>query len=319
MTEEIKLNATVKKLLDEVDILYPDGHVFVQFDGDKAGYVRHDQASQKVLPGGLFITVNKTDAPDYTASHELLHLLLLLQGFPQVFFDLSLGNSQLDEQMMIMATDLYDVVMHRVVVDIQRKHDLITPEIEDLYLKGIEATLTPEGEGDDDERTLRLLTLLDAMVFYGDHLAQVEATLADKYPVAFAAAKDLYAKTLDRPVDSPTEMRRQIVKLFANFDDQLKAWGLPALRNKDFTTLTPALSERQLRLKVRQVFEIYHSDMTGRHGEKDVYVGLRRSDRQNSFVIGAPKPNTPQAFVELYDQPVKEFLESRGIPYLIRK
>ena len=108
---QIELNAEVKKLLDEVNANYPEGSVFVQFGDQKVGYVRHDQASQKVLPGGLFITVNDLTAPDYTASHELLHLLMLLKGFPQIFFQLSLGNSQLDEQMMIMATDLYDTVM----------------------------------------------------------------------------------------------------------------------------------------------------------------------------------------------------------------
>ena len=106
MSEKIELNATVQKLLAEVNDRYPDGSVFVQFGDQKTGYVRHDQASQKVLPGGLFITVNDVTAPDYTASHELLHLLMLLQGFPQIFFSLSLGNAQLDEQMMIMATDL---------------------------------------------------------------------------------------------------------------------------------------------------------------------------------------------------------------------
>ena len=114
-------------------------------------------------------------------------------------------------------------------------------------------------------------------------------------------------------------MRRQIVKLFRLFDEQMQAWGLPALHNNDFTTLTPALSERQLRLKVRQVFEIFHSDMQSRHGDKEVYVGIRRNDRQNSFVLPAPQPNTPDAFVKWYDTPVQTFLEDRGIPYLVRK
>ena len=316
---QIELNAEVKKLLDEVNANYPEGSVFVQFGDQKVGYVRHDQASQKVLLGGLFITVNDLTAPDYTASHELLHLLMLLKGFPQIFFQLSLGNSQLDEQMMIMATDLYDTVMHRVVVDVQRQHGLIDDEIEAQYLKGIQATLSPEKAGDNDERTLRLLTLLDAIVFYGDHLASVADELNRDYPTAFAAAQKLYQAWATKPVTSPFEMRRQIVKLFGLFDGQLREWGLPALRNRDFTTLTPALSERQLRLKVRQVFEIFHSEMTGRHGEKDVYVGVRRNDGQNSFVIEAPKPNKPETFVKLYDQPVQEFLEKHGIPYILRK
>ena len=106
----------------------------------------------------MVIIVTDLTAPNYTASHELLHLLMLLKGFPQIFFQLSLGDKELDEQMMIMSTDLYNIAMHRVVVAEQRKHGFITDEIEEQYLKGIEHTLTPEKE-EDDERTLRLLTL----------------------------------------------------------------------------------------------------------------------------------------------------------------
>lgn len=215
--ETIKLNDTNQALLDQVNQLYPEGTVFVQFHGEKSGYVRHDQATQKSLPGGLVIIVTDLTAPNYTASHELLHLLMLLRGFPQIFFQLSLGDQQLDEQMMIMATDLYNVAMHRVVVAEQRKQGLIDDQIEAEYLKGIEHTLTKEN-GDDDERTLRLLTLLDALVFYGDHIDQYSATLKDNYPVAFAAAQKLYGKITAKPIKSPFDMRRCVIKVFALFD-----------------------------------------------------------------------------------------------------
>lgn len=96
--------------------------------------------------------------------------------------------------MMIMATDLYDTVMHRVVTAEQRKHGLIDDQIEAEYFKGIEHTLTPESDQADDERTMRLLTILDALVFYGtgDHLAEYEAQLTKLYPVATQAAVAMY-------------------------------------------------------------------------------------------------------------------------------
>ncbi len=316
--EEIKLNETNKALLDQVNQLYPEGTVFVQFHGDKAGYVRHDQATQKTLPGGLVIIVTDLTAPNYTASHELLHLLMLLRGFPQIFFQLSLGDKQLDEQMMIMATDLYNVAMHRVVVAEQRKHSLIDEQIEAEYLKGIEHTLTKEN-GDDDERTLRLLTLLDALVFYGDHIDKYADTLKANYPVAFTAAQKLYGEITAKPIKSPFDMRRCVIKVFSLFDQQMEEWGLPALNNNKFTTLSPVLSERQLRLEVRQVFEIFHSDMKDRQNGRRAYVGLRRSDGQNSFVMDAPHPVTPEEFKRIYSLPVKEFLEKEHVPYIVRK
>ncbi|WP_251548142.1 IpaB/EvcA family protein [Limosilactobacillus caecicola] len=323
MPEKFKLNQAAQSLLDAVNELYPEGNVFVQFDEDKepVGYVRHDQARQTNLPGGLVITVTDMTAPNYTASHELLHLLMLLRGFPQIFFQLSLGDEQLDEQMMIMSTDLYDVAMHRVVVAEQRKHNLIDDQIEAEYLKGIQATITKEtAGGEDDERTLRLLTLLDAIVFYGGHLDKVRDQLEQDYPLAFAAALKMYDQIAERRIDSPFEMRRQIVKLYRLFDEQLLDWGLPALHNNEFTTVSPVLSARQLRLKVRQVFEIFHSDMKDRRGHDDIYIGLRRNDHQNSFTLRGPSgKNRSQKFVEMYDEPVEKLLEDLNVPYIVRK
>lgn len=316
---EIKLNDTNKKLLDEVNALYPEGTVFVQFHGEKSGYVRHDQATQKTLPGGLFIIVTDLTEPNYTASHELLHLLMLLRGFPQIFFQLSLGDKELDEQMMIMSTDLYNVAMHRVVVAEQRKHGLINDQVEQEYLKGIEHTLTKEGGEDDDERTLRLLTLLDALVFFGDHLDKYEQTLQADYPLALAAAKKMYTEITAKPIKTPFDMRRSIVKIYSLFDQQMQDWKLPALHNNEYTTVSPVLSERQLRLEMRQVFEIFHSDMKERGTTKRAYVGLRRSDEQNSFTIPAPNPETPAEFKKIYSTPVKEFLEQHSVPYIVRK
>lgn len=320
MTEEkIELNDTNKALLEEINSLYPDGTVFVQFHGEKAGYVRHDQATQKTLPGGLFIIVTDLTAPNYTASHELLHLLMLLQGFPQIFFQLSLGDKELDEQMMIMSTDLYNVAMHRVVVAEQRKHGLIDDQIEELYFKGIEHTLTKEGTKDDDERALRLLTLLDALVFYGDDLPKFEARLQENYPLALAAAKKIYQEIAAKPIKSPFDMRRTIVRLYGLFDEQMQEWGMPALHNNEYTTVSPVLSARQLRLEMRQVFEIFHSDMKERGTSRRAYVGLRRNDHQNSFTMAAPQPETPEAFKKIYGMPVQKFLEEHSIPYIVRK
>lgn len=317
--KKVPLKAATEELLDRVNDLYPTGTVFLDFEGDQVGYVRHDQAQQKAFPGGLMITLTDLTEPDYTASHELLHLLMLLQGFPQIFFQLSLGDDELDEQMMIMATNLYNVAMHTVVVDEQRKHDLITDQIEDEYLAGIHEILSDETADEDNERTLRLLTLLDALVFYGDHLDRVADDLTTRYPLALKTVQDLYAQAFDKAIDSPYAMRRVIVRLFKLFDEQMKAWQLPPLHNLEFTTVSPVLSERQLRLSVKQVFEIFNSDMKNRESGEPAYVGLRRNDRQNSFVIDAPKGDTAAEFVKLYAQPVQEFLDQHGIPYIVRK
>lgn len=316
---DIKLNEQTNSLLEQVNKLYP-GPVIIRFEDEKKGYIRHDQSKQEVLPDGLVITVTDITAPDYTASHELLHLLLLLRGFPQVFFDVSFGDAQLDEQLMIMATDLYDVAMHLVVVSEQRKHGLIDETIEQEYVTGIEATLTPETDQPDNERTLRLLTLTDALVFLGDNLPKYEQRLRDLYPLAFPAAQKLFAELTAKQIDSPFAMRRTIVKLFKNFDDQLASWGLPPLHNTEFTTLSSVFSERQLRLEVRQLFEIFHSEMTDRQTGEPAYIGLNKIDRQNSFIIAAPKDqDSAEFFKAAYDKTVQELFNELKMPFILRE
>lgn len=322
MTEEIKLNKVNQDLLDEVNDLFPRGSVFVQFHGEKSGFVRHDQAETANLPGGLVITVTDLTEPNYTASHELLHLLMTLRGFPQIFFELSLGDRQLDEQMMIMATDLFNTVAHQIVVAEQHRHGLINEQIEQEYFKGITATLTDEGDQDDGERTLRLLTLLDALVFYaGGHLTeQQEEELQRRYPVAWASAQLLYDQAMSKPVKSPFEMRRTVVKLFKLFDTQLQQWGLPALHNNQFTSLSPVLSKRKLRLEVAQVYDIYHSEMTERDSKRRAYVVLGKNDQQNAFVLPAPQDEySSDQMLKFYHQPVEELLKSQNVPFIVRK
>ena len=322
MTEELKLNKANQDLLDEVNDLFPRGSVFVQFHGEKSGFVRHDQAETTSLPGGLVITVTDLTEPNYTASHELLHLLMTLRGFPQIFFELSLGDKQLDEQMMIMATDLFNTVAHQIVVDQQRQHGLINEQIEQEYFKGITATLTDEGDQDDGERTLRLLTLLDALVFYaGGHMTkQQEEELQRRYPVAWASAQFLYGQAMEKPVKSPFEMRRTVVKLFRLFDTQLQQWGLPALHNNQFTSLSPVLSKRQLRLEVAQVYDIYHSEMTERDSKRRAYVVLGKNDQQNAFVLPSPKGEySSDQMLKCYHQPVEDLLKSQNVPFILRK
>ncbi|GLB47236.1 hypothetical protein WR164_12150 [Philodulcilactobacillus myokoensis] len=317
---KIELNDKTQSLINVVNKYFP-GKVQVQFIGKlQSGYVRHDQA-QVVQDGkNLFVQVADLSAPNYTASHELLHLLMTLRGFPQIYFSLSNGNQQLDQELEIMGTELYDIISHFVVVSEQRKHGLITDEIEQMYFKGIKATIKPEPHPLDNEMMLRLATLLDANVFYGDQFNKWEPELKKLYPVSLAAAKKLYRIITEKPTDSPFGLRRNVVKLFKAFDEQLKDWNLPPLHNLEFATIGSVLSKRQLGLQVRQLFSIYHSELHEKKTNRRAYVGFNKTDDQNSFVIAAPvgKNDTPTYFKKLYDKTVEDLFKTLKMPYIVR-
>ncbi|MCH5463046.1 IpaB/EvcA family protein [Lactobacillus sp. LC28-10] len=318
--QNVEINPETQSLLDAVNKIFP-GKVELQFIGKlQNGYVRHDQAQAVQDKDNIMVQISDLSAPDYTASHELLHLLMTLRGFPQIFFAISTGEEQLDQQLMMLGTELYDTVSHIVVVSEQRKHGLITDEIEQMYLKGVQATIQPEPTPVDDKMTLRLLTLTDALVFFGDGNKKVNDQLAKDYPNSFAAAKKLYALITEKPVDSPFTLRRNIVKLFKAFDEQLKAWGLPPINMTEFATVSNVVSERQLRLEVRQMFELYHSDMVDIKSKRRAYVGINRADGQNSFVISAPtKANdNPEYYKAIYSLSVEALFKKLEMPYILR-
>ncbi|TPR17553.1 IpaB/EvcA family protein [Apilactobacillus timberlakei] len=319
---DIQLNKETQGLINVVNKYFP-GKIEVQFIGQlQSGYVRHDQA-QVVQDGkNLFVQISDLSAPDYTASHELIHLLMTLRGFPQLFFSLSTGNEKIDEQLQVMGTELFDIVSHFVVVSEQRKHNLINDDIESMYLKGIQNTIEPESDELDNSMELRLLTLIDAHVFYGDYFdKKVRDILEKDYPVALKAADKIYEIITEKPTDSPFGLRRNVVKLFKSFDKQLIEWGLPALHNTEYATISSVVSERQLNLNVQQMFEIFHSEMHESNTNRRAYVGFNKSDDQNSFVVPAPTgmDDSPAYFKKLYSLKVKDLFKELKMPYIIRK
>lgn len=326
MVEKIELSAPVQALLQEVNDLYPLGMVHVDFPTEaRAGFVRHDQANLKQLPGMMVVQVDDLTAPSYTASHELLHLYYLLKQYPQILFNLTWGDRDLDDQAQMFATGLYDAVMHHLIVAEQRRRGLIDEQIEDAYLAGIHDALPDEpadplATADEKMNSLvRVINLFDALTFFGDHLARFRTDLTQRYPQALKIAQAWQTKIFGQPMTDPATTRRAIVALFELVDEQMGTWGLPVLNNKRYTTVTPVLSKRQLRLTVQQVFEIYRSDMKMKDGGAEAYVGLRRGDGQNSFVLPMPETDGPKTFVTIYQEQVRKFLEGHDDPYAVRE
>ncbi len=100
----------------------------------------------------------------------------------------------------------------------------------------------------------------------------------------------------------------------------MKQWELPPLHNTEFTTLTSVLSKRQLNLQVKQLFEVFHSELIEVNSNSRAYVGFNRVDDQNSFVLANPKgeKDNPDFFKEVYNKTVKELFDDLKMPYIER-
>lgn len=308
-----------QRLLEQANAIYP-GSIILRASGENTGVINNEQVQTEMLGSRMMLEVKDMTAPDYVATHELLHMVLSLNGFPQVFFQLETEEEELTEQMIVMGTYLYQPAANIIVYREQAKHGLMTEEVVAAYAKGVLGQLTKE-DGSRSESALRFLTLLDAKIFMtsaGMDTAKYTDSFNDLYPEAWAAAEELFNEMKVEQVQDPATMHHAIMEVFDGFDAQMKAWDLPELNAKEFVTVTPVLSERQMRLKVNQVFEIKHVPYVNRTTKSAAFVGLGKKDNQNSFVLAVPVDATPEFFKETYNLTVQELFDQLQQPFTLR-
>ncbi|MDR3189933.1 MAG: IpaB/EvcA family protein [Lactobacillaceae bacterium] len=307
-------------LLNQLNQTYP-GSVILRGDGEATGILTHDQVSTDTLGTRLMIEVTDGTAPDFTATYEMLRMMLTLNGFPQVYFQLETDDAAITEQLMVMATYLYRPALNAIVYREQAKHGLLTDTVAKAFAKGVMTTLTKESATTQGEAALRLLTLLDAKVLMAavpSDTTAYTAAFADAFPKAWAATDILFNEMQPSEIVDTFTMHQAIVTLFKSFDAIMVTWDLPELHNQDFTTVTPVLSERQLRLPVAQVFDIKHVDLKDHTTGELAYIGVQKASGQNSFVLSTPQEATADWFKALYALPVQDLFDQMKQPYSIR-
>ena len=315
---EVVLNEAVTDLVKQVQEIHP-GEINFKYHDKKVGYLRHDQAQEYVDNGQITVEVFDLTNPNYTIAHELLHFLLQFKQLPRISFNVTSGNQALDERIMVTATELYDSLLHFRVYEQQRQLGLVDESVEELYFKGVLAILKPEPKDQRDSwMVLRTLTLFDCLIFFKGQEESILPKLQELYPESLQAAQKLYQIATAKDLESAFALRRAIVKVFAAFDEQLQAWNLMKMNLNEFVTLTAVLSERQSRLQIAQVFEIYHSVFQDNTVFKDAYIGRYQGYQQNTFVFTVPKGQDKEVFAKVYESKVSDYLQANGFYYLKR-
>ncbi|KRN27919.1 hypothetical protein IV38_GL001758 [Lactobacillus selangorensis] len=311
MGTQIELQPVVQDLLATVRDHYA-GTLDVTFGDQAVGYLRHDQGQQHVKKDGtLAITITDVTNPNYTLSHELLHLLLKLKQFPQPEYLVTTQKPEVDQTLLAISTSLYDSAAHVIIRDIQANDGLLTDQVYDQYAQGMASFLTPETTDGDERIILRILNLLDGLILFADR--PLPAAWQHLYPAALSEAQKLYTSLMSRPLDTPFTFRRAYVNLLRQFGELLVQLGYQAVPLDQFVTVMPLLSAHQRRLEVRQVFNILHADLTNRQTGQRAYIGLG-SDQQNAFVLPLTnQDNDPEAFKQLYQMTVADFLDKYQI------
>lgn len=308
-----------QQLLEQLNTIYP-GSIVLRQTGTDTNTILPEHVTTDALGSRLMIEVNDLTAPDFEATREMLKMMLTLNGYPQVYFQLRTKEAKIDEQLMIMMTYLYQPALNAIIYREQAKHGQLTDEVVTSYINGVLKTLTPE-DGKQDEAALRLLTLIDTKVFLSAasmDVTEINNELKEKFPMAFAAAELLFEQMVVDKIKDPFTVGQAIQTLFKGFDAQMLAWDLPELHAQEFTTVTPVLSAKQLEQPVSSNYGIRHVDFN-QYGDDDddsaVFVGEDKNTGQNSFILKAPGTDTAEFFKEIYALPTKELFEQLKQPY----
>lgn len=311
-------NPDLQALFDMVTVGYTMP-IKLEISGTPADKLVHSQSQEVLQPNGdLLVQIKDTPDVDYTLSHELMHMYLATNGYPQVQYHLLTGTPELDKQHYATATALSSAALHAVVADWQREHGLLGESQLQLLVAGFADALPKEPAGGDNLLIYRGLSLFDHMTLFvdGGDDAQRAQWQAD-FPQAYPLAQDLYQTLMEKKLDSPFAYRRAVVNLFARFNALVQAAGFQPLDNDEFATLPPVLSSRQLRLSLNQVFTLKHSAYRDRNTKQLAYVALGKGDRQNAFVLPL-KDTSPAAMQSLYQQPLGALLDQYQLDYSIR-
>lgn len=310
-------NPVVQKLFEQVQQFYTMP-LQVKVTGHASEVLAHDQSNERLLAdGSVEVAVTDTTNVDYTLSHELVHMLLTGQGYPQLQFKLNTGDPNLDTQCYAVGTSLFSAVIHYLVVQWQDEHGLIDDTVKSQVDTGFAKAVKPETRNSANLIVYRILSLFDHMVFHHGGSDAQQAKWRTTYPQAFGPAKALYEQLMTRPPKDPFSFRRALVNIFARFGGLLEQLGYQALPLAEFATVPPVLSERQLRLHLNQVFTLKHSEYRNADTKELAYVALGDSDDQNAFVLPLKAPS-PEFFKAFYQRPLQDILKEYEIDFTVR-
>ncbi len=316
MTE---FDPAVQELLDKVNEGF-DQPIEVTISGEPNGMLRNTDGELEVdenLQGHLTIT-NPVDV-DYTASHELWHMLIRLLNFPSTGTAVHTENPEYNDQMRAIAGGLEASVTHRVIAQWQADANILTNETLKAVRAGVEMD-TPEETGTEDDGMVltRVFNLLDGLIVLGGPDSDFVSAWYRKYPMALKFASELYAVVQSTDLSAPRGYRAAIVKMFNQFNETMSVMGLN-LDFAEFIVVPPVLSKRQLRLAASQLYLLSDSEYVSDKPHTSAYTAIGKADNQAAFVLQLDKNQTaPTNMQKLYAMPLGELLETFGIGYTER-
>lgn len=314
MTASIQLSASVLAFLEEMRATLAPHTIELQlktsqlpagsFDPEEFE-TRHDDQ------GNIQIPVWNQAFADFIVVHELIHLQQERQQIVQIGF-VRLEDQQLVQVLYVISQSLMNTVLHQGMHSQLKQFELFTERFNLIVQSTFEQELPAEtAQSSHLQIVLTALQMMDTFTFIG----QIPAWRV-RYPRSFMLAERMWQLMQDAPLATNRHLRHLFLALNQTLTDYFESTELAAIDLSRDLIVTPVFSDRQLKLDVRQLFQLYHvTDSAG------LYLGLGRNDQQAAFELRLPKLSDAEQqakMMDIYQSKIGSFFEASHLPFAPR-
>lgn len=312
MTSTFNLSAPVQNLLDQFQKeMAPKQIILQEKESQFPATMLDPEESQMILTktGDIELFVPNPRFANFIVAHELMHLQQEGRQSVQISY-VKQNNPQFSQFLDQIGQELRNIVVHQAMHQQLLELGVLDDDVQQAIQKLIDEKLPV-----DDSTTSALVIAMKAIQL-ADTFTFVD--LVDQWQEKFAksmkVAAELWQLVTTANLTTNRQVRALIGQLINYFAEYFDKFGLQVPSLADNLLLKPVLSERQLKLSVRQLFQLWRQPNAA-----TTYLVKGIQDEQAISLIEIPKDEQQEAaMLAIYDLSVQAFLDKFALNYAPR-
>lgn len=312
MTSTFNLSAPVQNLLDQFQKeMAPKQIILQEKESQFPATMLDPEESQMILTktGDIELFVPNPRFANFIVAHELMHLQQEGRQSVQISY-VKQNNPQFSQFLDQIGQELRNIVVHQAMHQQLLELGVLDDDVQQAIQKLIDEKLPV-----DDSTTsalviaMKAIQLADTFTFVGS-VDQWQ----EKFAKSMKVAAELWQLVTTANLTTNRQVRALIGQLINYFAEYFDKFGLQIPSLADNLLLKPVLSERQLKLSVRQLFQLWRQPNAA-----TTYLVKGIQDEQAISLIEIPKDEQQEAaMLAIYDLSVQAFLDKFALNYAPR-
>lgn len=312
MTSTFNLSVPVQNLLDQFQKeMAPKQIILQEKESQFPATMLDPEESQMILTktGDIELFVPNPRFANFIVAHELMHLQQEGRQSVQISY-VKQNNPQFSQFLDQIGQELRNIVVHQAMHQQLLELGVLDDDVQQAIQKLIDEKLPV-----DDSTTsalviaMKAIQLADTFTFVGS-VDQWQ----EKFAKSMKVAAELWQLVITANLTTNRQVRALIGQLINYFAEYFDKFGLQIPSLADNLLLKPVLSERQLKLSVRQLFQLWRQPNAA-----TTYLVKGIQDEQAISLIEIPKDEQQEAaMLAIYDLSVQAFLDKFALNYAPR-